>query len=148
MKLIDKDALVAKIERWIELLTNEKNQEGISLIDKLSLSGRIAELQEVKTFIDTLNVKEIGVDLGDPKGDKSAKHIIDTKTLEMKEVDLEKAIKDYMDIHRLHIKDGGRIVYENNDSPNFMCDFRDFSKHFFELGMTASNKAQKGEKVC
>ena len=57
MKLIDKDALVAGIERWIELLTNEKNQEGVSLIDKLSLGGRIAELQEVKVFIDTLEVK-------------------------------------------------------------------------------------------
>ena len=56
---IPKSVLLAKIERWIELLTNEKNQEGISLIDKLCLGGRIAELQEVKTFIDTLNVKEI-----------------------------------------------------------------------------------------
>ena len=31
-------------------------------------------------------MKEIGVDLGDPKGDKSAKYIIDTKTLEVKEM--------------------------------------------------------------
>lgn len=66
-------------------------------------------------------------------------------TLEVKEMDLEKAIKDYMAIHRLHIKDGGRIVFENNDSPNFMCDFRDVAKHFFELGMQVNNKAQKGE---
>ena len=59
---IDKDALVAEIQRWIELLTNEKNQEGISQIDKLSLGGRIAELQEVKSFIDTLEVKEVDLE--------------------------------------------------------------------------------------
>lgn len=56
---ISKDALVAEIERWIELLTNEKSQEGASQIDKLSLGGRIAELQEVKAFLDTLEVKEL-----------------------------------------------------------------------------------------
>lgn len=59
MKLIDKDVLVAEIERWIELLTNEKKQEGASQIDKLSLGGRIAELQEVRAFLDTLEVKEV-----------------------------------------------------------------------------------------
>ena len=82
---IDKDALVAEIERGIEVFTSEKNQEGASQIDKLSLGGRIAGLQELKVFLDTLEVKKIGVDLGDPKGDKSARYIIDTKTLEVKE---------------------------------------------------------------
>ena len=56
---IDKSALVAEIEKWMTLLTKEKNQEGASKIDKLSLGGRIAELQEVKVFLDTLEVKEI-----------------------------------------------------------------------------------------
>ena len=59
MKLIEKEPLVAVIERWIKLLTKEKNQEGISQIDKLSLGSRIAELQEVKFFIDALEVKEV-----------------------------------------------------------------------------------------
>ena len=62
-QLIDKFALVAEIERRIELLTNEKSQEGASQIDKLSLGGRITELQEVKTFINTLEVKEVDLEL-------------------------------------------------------------------------------------
>lgn len=61
MKLIDKDKIIAEIERGIEVFTSEKNQEGASQIDKLSLGGRIAELQEIRVFLDTLEVK--GVDL-------------------------------------------------------------------------------------
>jgi hypothetical protein len=59
---IDKSALIAEIDRWIKLLTNEKNQEGSSQIDKLSLGGRIAELQEVKVFLNTLEVKEVDLE--------------------------------------------------------------------------------------
>ena len=58
---ISKDALVAEIEKWIALLTKEKNQEGASKIDKLSLGARIAELQEVKDFLNTLEVKEVNL---------------------------------------------------------------------------------------
>lgn len=59
---INKSALVAEIDRWIKLFTNEKNQEGLSQIDKLSLGGRIAELQEVKVFLNTLEVKEVDLE--------------------------------------------------------------------------------------
>ena len=62
-KYIPKSALLVEIERWIELLTNEKNQEGISLIDKVSLGGRIAELQEVITLINTIEVKQVDLEL-------------------------------------------------------------------------------------
>ena len=62
-------------------------------------------------------------------------------TLEVKEVDLEKEVEAYMNVHSLHTQDGGRIVFENGDTPNFWCDFRDIAEHFFELGL----KAQKGE---
>jgi len=55
-KYIDKDDLAAKIEKLIELLTNEKNKEGVS---QLFLGGRIAELQEVRLFLDTLETKEL-----------------------------------------------------------------------------------------
>lgn len=58
MKLIDKDVLVEKIKEWTKLLMNEINQKGVSQIDKLSLGGRIAELQGVKAFINTLEVKD------------------------------------------------------------------------------------------
>lgn len=59
---ISKSALVAEMEKWMTLLTKEKNQEGVSKIDKLSLGGRIAELQEVKVFLNTLEVKEVDFD--------------------------------------------------------------------------------------
>ena len=59
---INKSALIAEIDRWIKLFTNEKNQEGLSQIDKLSLGGRIAELQEVKVFLNTLEVKEVDLE--------------------------------------------------------------------------------------
>lgn len=50
-QFIDKSAIGAEIKRRIELFTSEKNQEGISQIDKLSLGGRIAVLQELKVFL-------------------------------------------------------------------------------------------------
>ena len=49
-------------------------------------------------------------------------------TLEMKGVDLEKEIQTYKDNH------------------SYMSEYiRDVAKHFFELGVSVSNKAQKGE---
>lgn len=58
MKLINKDVLIAEIQRRIKLFTYEKNKEGVSQIDKLSVGGRIAVLQEIKVFIDTLEMKK------------------------------------------------------------------------------------------
>ena len=51
--------------------------------------------------------------------------------------DLEKEISDYLTSYHLHIEDGGRIVFDNNDSPNFMCDIRHIAKYFFDLGFKA-----------
>ena len=51
MKLIDKDALVAEIERRITHFCSEKPKEDASVSDKLSLGGRIAALEEFKVFI-------------------------------------------------------------------------------------------------
>ena len=79
MKLIDKDALVAEIERRIEVFTSEKNQEGASQIDKLSLSGRIAGLQELKVFIDTIEVKD--VDLEEKATQLSQKYFPDEENI-------------------------------------------------------------------
>ena len=96
MKLIDKDTLVGEINRLQEA-TMDKNQNFLSSYHEGIFDG----LSMLENFLDTLEVKEIGVDLGDPKGDKSAKHIIDTKTLEVKEVeepskDLEEAADNYV----------------------------------------------------
>ena len=89
------------------------------------------EDDEILSLIDTLEVIEIGVDLGDPKGDKSAKYIIDTNTLEVKEVDLEKEINTQWN----------KFV----DSEGEVEQFSEIAKHFFELGMAVGNKAKKGE---
>lgn len=57
---------------------------------------------------------------------EDAKLFLDT--LEMKGVDLEKEIQTYKDNH------------------SYMSEYiRDVAKHFFELGVSVSNKAQKGE---
>lgn len=69
---------------------------------------------------------------------QSLLHFLDT--LETKEVDLEKEIFNYLDNHNLSIQDGGRIVFNNGDTPNLFCDFRDIAKHFYELGLKAKGK--------
>ena len=51
--------------------------------------------------------------------------------LEVKEVDIEKEINEHWD--EWAKEDGFHSI--------------DFAKHFFELGMSVSNKAQKGEEV-
>lgn len=79
MKLIDKDALVAEIERRFD----EYSSSILKHYDACK-EARAQELGKILTIIGTLEVKEMSVDLGDPKGDKSAKYIIDTKTLEVK----------------------------------------------------------------
>lgn len=79
---IRKYALVAEVDNWIEFFTNKKNEEGISQINKVSFVGRITELQGIKDFIDTLEVKEVeeeavSNDLEEAaKNHKSAIHIV------------------------------------------------------------------------
>ena len=82
---IDKSALVAEFNRLIAELVEEG--EGT-----MFEQGRISAFEDAKLLLDTLEVKEVGVDLGDTKGDKSAKYIIDTKTLEAKEVGVWKTV--------------------------------------------------------
>lgn len=65
-------------------------------------------------------------------GNNSALYALKGKldTLEVKEVDLEKEMSEYFVEH----------------SDEFFSDkYKLFAKHFFELGMAVSNKAQKGE---
>ena len=68
------------------------------------------------------------------------KNIIDT--LEVKEVDLEKAIDDY-----IYTNNGRKRLALELDWKQCDITFKgnkliNFAKHFFELGMAASNKAQ------
>ena len=71
---IDKDALVAEIKKRISLFKKEKKIEkwsaGASQMNAVSLGARIAMLEELLSFL---------------------------KTIEVKEVDLEKEIKKYIE---------------------------------------------------
>ena len=127
---IPKDTLAAEIKSRISDI--EVSQKA-GLIKKRDADKKILLFKSVLSLIDTLEVIEIGVDLGDPKGDKSAIHIIDTKNLEVKEVDLEKYYHDFLQKEWFG-KNCNRTISE-------MMAFT--AKHFFELGL----KAQKGEVV-
>ena len=98
MKLIDKDALVAEIER----IKHETNYEPFTdeVLGKRYVCGSLL------SFLDTLKVKEVDLD-----------------------TDFGICQGEYCDC-------GGNI----NDY--------EVAKHFFELSMAVSSKAQKGEKVC
>lgn len=74
---VSKAALVTEIEKRIA-----DNKKEIERASHKNLEDYFEGYEDALTlfkeqFLNTLEVKEIGVDLGDPKGDKSAKYIID-----------------------------------------------------------------------
>ena len=93
MKLIDKDALVAEIEKRIKVLQENpyENHKTICHLDSLKQS---------------------------------------INSLEVKEVDLNKEIDNYFDDYKLAKKEE---CWLNHDQAHI------FAKHFFELGVNASN---------
>lgn len=118
MKYILLDALLTKIE---------KRKKEWSCGSSTEAKYKVEAYKEVIELLNTLEVKEVGVDLGDPKGDKSAKYIIDTKNLEVKEVDL----KEEYDNEFFKDPVFSKLVNRNAGIS--------IAKHFFELGL----KAQK-----
>ena len=70
MKLIDKAALVAEIERRISVLKANE-----SVISMLTGGMFVNEFKDLLSFLDTLEVKEVGVDFGDPQGDIGVKWV-------------------------------------------------------------------------
>ena len=80
-------------------------------------NGKIEALREIKDLLDTLEVKE---------------------------VDLDDKIHDYINTHYSEGCDGGMISDAHNDIGGVTySDLTAIAKHFFELGL----KAQKGEEV-
>ena len=69
----------------------------------------------------------------------SIKNIINT--LEVKEVDLEKEIKEEYLNRRCYVGKDNMLVILNKPQ------FNEVAKHFFELGIQVSNEAQKGENI-
>lgn len=106
---IDKADVVVNIKRRISLYKAEKSKESASKVDKISLGARIAMLEEILSFINTL---------------------------ESKEVDLEKEIKDYIYAiphAKTGIPNGWRLSwYEEN--------VIEIAKHFYELGIKAKGE--------
>lgn len=127
---ISKSALVAEIERLKEC--NRKICAGDFDFLRKTYPEHYYSTEiynSILSFLDTLEVIEIGVDLGDPKGDKSAEYIIDTKTLEVKEVDLDYIKKELDELIRIH-KPNGDFGWGT---------LYNVATHFFELGLKASN---------
>lgn len=116
MKLIDKAIVAAEIKRRRDAsLMRQQNLKAIG--QETVLNEMVAfELTKIISFLDTLEVKD---------------------------VNLEKEISNYLKSHHLNIKDGGRIVFENGDSPNFLGDIRDIARHFFELGLKAQKEIEE-----
>lgn len=131
---ISKSALLAEIGRLKADALQKKSQCKRSGLERMM--HQIGAYNKILSFLDTLEVMKIGVDLGDPKGDKSAKYIIDTKTIEVKEMDLNKEIDAFFNDWGKDMINGGQYGI-NLD----IRECKDIAKHFFELGL----KAQKGE---
>ena len=110
--LIDKDALVAEIEKRLDeiypTLPNASDVEkGDSTLSGAYVTGRYNALESFSKFINTLEVKE---------------------------VDLEKETEKYLRTF--------------SSSPDNGIEYsKKLARHFFELGMQVSNKAQKGENI-
>lgn len=115
MKLIDKDRIVAEIERRVQNCAKQReemlNAQCYTLAD--DASARMGELTCIKDFLDTL---------------------------ESKEVDFEKEIDDYINTHFSECEDGV-LISDSSSMELTLLDITPLAKHFYELGL----KAQKGE---
>ena len=105
MKLIDKDALVAEIER----LEYETNYEPFT--DEVF--GKRKVCKDIKDFLNTI---------------------------EGKEVDLEKVFNDE------YSKFSNDVDAMDYVFPIDLADYKDFAKHFFELGVQQSKNYNNNEE--
>lgn len=107
MKLIDKDALVAEIKRYKHKANERLKIKGRTLTEDCKDSALQNLCGNLLHFLDTLEVKE---------------------------VDLDAEVEDY-------IENTSFVTYDLED-----CDIKMTAKHFYELGIAVSNKVQKGEE--
>jgi len=66
-------------------------------------------------------------------------------TLEVKEVDLEKELYDFIKQQKAWIKDDRVVEYDNGDSFNHIYDLEDIAKHFYNLGLRKQKEVFKKE---
>lgn len=137
---INKDTLITKIENLIKRAEAERvlYPQTIKAAKNLLL---IEDYKKLLSIIDTFEV-EIGVDLGDSKGDKSVKYILDTKTFEMKEVDFEIKTQKAKEIAGYKPDENPEIpMFQGQDGDKYACfesvmamaDFKDMQP-ISELG--------------
>ena len=67
--------------------------------------------------------------------------LLNISNVQVKEVDLEKELKDFIEEQKAWVKDDRVVEYDNGDTFNHIYDLESVARHFFELGL----KAQKGE---
>lgn len=82
---ISKSALVAEIERRMKSIRMAFSMQGILHgHDRAYANAQYDAFNSLLSFLDTLEVKEIGLDLGDSKGDTGTKTVFnDSKVLEI-----------------------------------------------------------------
>lgn len=108
MKLIDKDKIIAEIER---LRKEDGNPYFPSeTADKYYARGVHFTCDGLVNFLNTLEVKE---------------------------VDLEKELNKFIEQQKAYVKDDRVVEYDNGDTFNHIYDLEDVAKHFFELGLKA-----------
>lgn len=114
MKLIDKERVVAEIKRLISIANSQYDLVGDEDIrNRILWSQQASICSQILSFIDTLEVKE---------------------------VDLEKEINDYISNNFFGSQTLGFFANRTKEEPNDQ-DVALCAKHFFELGL----KAKKGE---
>jgi len=108
-------------------------------ISKSALVAEIENLENTYKEYPTHNSYEEGLKDGRLIGYKDALHKINT--LEVKEVDLETSIDDYINSHFTEGCDGGMISdWYKVLGGVYYKDLKEIAKHFFELGLKAQEK--------
>ena len=124
VKYINKSALVAEIERL------RINYGCFSEYDMGFSEGRSSAFDEVLSFLDALEVKEVGVDLGDPQGDIGVKWVQEEPVSK----DLEAEFVLYLK-HKFNIPQEGNILKTDGWSPS-PYDILDIARHFAQWQKT------------
>lgn len=114
---IDKAALVAEIKRRISLFKKEKKTEkwsaGASQMNVVSLGARIAMLEEILSFFNTLEVKEVDLE----------NYVHGTVDYPIIGSDFPniypnyKELKDYCDKNRIMDNDKVKLIIVKEDMP-------------------------------
>ena len=111
----------------------------------ISKSALVAEIERrrnicKKVVLDLRTEENKDYYQGKAEAYKEALDFLDT--LEVKEVDLDKEIENLLEKEKAFVTDNREVKYYNGDSFNHIYELEFIAKHFFELGLKAS---QKGE---